>query len=200
MVYFIGASCLHGLMRNLPYESYRKISHKVFTVPGLGFNPKTIDKLKILQNLLIKGKLASRKDIVIWHGCISNSISEHRSNNNQSLPVEDLVRVLKPLKNRIKAVIYLQRDKSPNIVKDLYRTGILVLDAKKLLLSRKKARSGEILKDLKRIHPSTEAELRLLNTVLAHEDNLRGLVRYRGKKTNQRRPGKKERNRNKTSK
>ena len=156
------------------------------------FNPKTIDKLKTLQNLLIKGKLASRKDIVIWHGCISNSISEHRSNNNQSLPVEDLVRVLKPLKNRIKAVIYLRRDKSPNIVKDLYRTGILVLDAKKLLLSRKKAMSREILKNLKRINPSTEAELRLFNTVLAHEDNLRGLVRCRGKKTNQRRPGKKK--------
>ena len=200
MVYFIGASCLHGLMSNLPYESYRKISHKVFTVRGLSFNPKSINKLKILQNLLSKGKLASGKDIVIWHGCISNSISKHRSNNNQSLPVEDLVRVLKPLKNRIKAVIYLQRDKSPNIVKDLYKTGILVLDAKKLLLSRKKARSREVLTDLKRIHPSTQAELRLFNTVLAHEENLKGLVRYRGKKANHKGPGKKERGKIKTSK
>ena len=175
-------------------------SLKVFTVRGLSFNPKSIDKLKILQNLLSKGKLASRKDIVIWHSCISNSIFKHRSNNNQSLPAEDLVRVLKPLKNRIKAVFYLQRDKFPNIVKDLYKTGMLVLDAKKLLLSRKKARSREGLTDLKRIHLSTQAELRLFNTVLAYEDNLKGLVRYRGKKTNHKRPGKIERSKNKTSK
>ena len=126
-----------------------------------------------------KSKLASRKDIVIWQGCLSNSISKHRSNKNQSLPEEDLVRVLKPQKNRIKALIYLQLDKSPNIVKDLYKTGILVLDAKKLLLSRKKARSREVLTDLKRLHPSPQQE------------NLKGLVRYRGKQTNQKRPGKK---------
>ena len=45
MVYFIGASCLHGLMRNLPYESYRKIKQKmraelILPQPRVGHSPQ----------------------------------------------------------------------------------------------------------------------------------------------------------------
>ena len=99
MVYFIGASGLAGLFRKLSYAEKRRYGPKIFAVGGLSFNPKANNRFKISQNFLRQGPLRGRRDIVIWHGVISNTVSAHSTNNFQACSAEDLLQVLAEFKD-----------------------------------------------------------------------------------------------------
>ena len=78
------------------------------------------------------------KNFIIWHDVINNSLSKHRSNNDNPITPERLIKILKEYKNKISAIIYVHRQNNPNIYGRLVETGILTINVTKHLISKKK--------------------------------------------------------------
>ena len=89
MVFILGASSLDHALRKLSAPSQKRVKETCFTKPGLSFNFNARDSQKTIQYYL-HHFLSNRKDLVIWHDAINNSISKHRSNNNRSLSTDQL--------------------------------------------------------------------------------------------------------------
>ncbi len=163
----IGASSLHATINKMKYHVKRrlffdkKIQH--FSCPGL--NENSVNELKYLDNLFQCGSLKKENGVVLWHDVINNSINKHRSNNYRPLGVTELVGVLMRNKQKLSCIIHSQRDGTPNIFEDLKSTGILVLDTKKFLSTRK--RKDEWYKtEVAKVHPSLKLELKFLETIV----------------------------------
>ena len=109
-----------------------------FSLPGLIFNNNAKNSLKVLQNLLNRGTLSRSSDFIIWHDIFNNSISAHRSNNNQPSTTSQLIEILSQWQTRIKAIVYRQRSSTVNIRKKHFGTGIVIIDAKTKLISHRK--------------------------------------------------------------
>ena len=77
------------------------------------------------------------KNFIIWHDVINNSLSKHRSNNDNPLTPESLIKILKEYKNKISAIIYVHRQNTPKIYGRLVETGILTINVTKHLISKK---------------------------------------------------------------
>ena len=90
MVFILAASSLHHVLETLSPEQKDRFKDKTHTIPGLSLNPNTKNPKKVVQNLLSKD-LKDKKDIVIWHDVLNNSISKHDSNNFRALSVFDLI-------------------------------------------------------------------------------------------------------------
>ena len=73
MVFILAASSLHHAIETLTPEKKGQFKEKTHTIPGLSLNPNTKNPKKIVQNLLSKD-LKDKKDIVIWHDVLNNSI------------------------------------------------------------------------------------------------------------------------------
>ena len=99
-------------------EKKEQYKEKIFSIPGLSLNKNTKNPRKIVQSLLSKD-LKVKNTIVIWHDVLNNSISRHESNNFQALTVPQLIDVLKGLQNKLSALVYCQRHRTPNIFEDL---------------------------------------------------------------------------------
>ena len=80
----------------------------------------------MVQNLIEKD-FKDEKDLIIWHDVINNSICRHKSNSYRALSVSDLVDVLKSYQNRIRALVYCQRDRTPDIFTELQETNPAVI-------------------------------------------------------------------------
>ena len=180
MVYVIGASSLRYTVDKSPYWQRRRIFSRTFAVPGLSLNPNAKNYLKNLENLLDSGYLRHRTDLVIWHDLINNTLSQHRSNNYNACSVEQLLGILSRYKHRIAAIVYIQRERTPYVFRQLCLSGILILPVEKLLSPRKR-RNVAIRSDFVTVHPKTPSEQRLLQTVLRNGTNLRKLVNRRSK-------------------
>ena len=127
--------------------------------------------MKILQNLLRQGLLRGRRDIVIWHGVISNTVS-----------AEDVLPILAEFKDRIAAILYLQRTSERiNIVRKLFKSKILILDVRRHLISRLKRQNSSVQSNLGQVHPSVRCKKHLFGTILRHQNNLKSLLRFRAK-------------------
>ena len=74
MVFILAASSLHHALETLNPDAKEQFKVKTYTIPGLSLNPNTKNPRKIVQNLLAKD-LKDKKDIVIWHDALNNSIS-----------------------------------------------------------------------------------------------------------------------------
>ena len=175
MVYVIGASSLDNVKGS---AIKGQLIRKIFSIRGLSFNHNAFNKGKVLQLLLQGGALKHANDIVIWHDVINNSVTEHRS-NSKALSTSELIGILEQFKSRITAIIYTPRFRRPNLLKQLSSTGILVLDARKNLLSRRKSKSPFNVENLGLVHPAIKLEYKLLLTVLKHENYLGKLIKNR---------------------
>ena len=102
----VGSSVLLTAKKALPYNALRtetvKYRHKIFTKGGLSFNHK--DKLNI-PYLLTCGSLKWRRDIILWHDTIKNSITKHRGNNQNPFEVSKLVELLNKFTPRLRAIV-----------------------------------------------------------------------------------------------
>ena len=121
--------------------------------------------------------LKEKKDIVIWHDVLNNSISRHDSNNFQALTVPQLIDVLKGLQDKLSALVYCQRFRTPyifdalNVLKtDHY---IEVFSIVKDFISSKKQKDPELLKQYKALHQSPELELKSLDFIYVKRVNFR---------------------------
>ena len=178
MIYVIGASSLRHAVDDSPFRLRRRLLARTFATPGLSFNPNARNYLKNLDNLLSTGCWRHRADIVIWHDLINNTLSSHRNNNYNAGSVQQLLHILARHRHRIVAIVYIRREKTPYVFRQLCSSGILILPVGKLL-SPKKRRKFAIRTDLTTVHPRTDTERSLLRTVLRNETDLRKLLNRR---------------------
>ena len=193
MVFILAASSLHHALETLTREEQEQFKEKTYTIPGLSLNPNTKNPKKIVQNLLSKD-LKDKKDIVIWHDVLNNSISKHDSNNFRALSVLDLIITLKNLQDKLCALVYCQRNRTPYIFEELKVLqadhDINVFSIVKDFISVKKQKDPEILKQFKALHQSPELELKNLDFVLRKENHLSAIT----DKSRPKRPSKRARN------
>ena len=171
MVRILAASSLHHAIETVDSEQQKAINEKVYTIPGLSLNINAKNPQKIVQNLIEKD-FKDENELIIWHDVINNSICKHKSNFYRALSVIDLVNVLKSYQHRIRALMYCQRNRTPDIFLQLKETNILVLNIEKDFISLRKQKDHDYLQNLKALHESPDLELKQLNLVLKYEDDL----------------------------
>ena len=93
MAMIVAASSLYHSPKHLEQEERRESQQKVYAVPGLSLNPKTLKSGKDLRVLLELQPLAS-KQIFIWHDVLNNSISSLCTNNYTPCPLDELLAYL----------------------------------------------------------------------------------------------------------
>ena len=106
--------------------------------------------------------MSNRKDLVIWHDAINNSISKHRSNNNRILSTDQLKSLLLRYKENITAIVYCRRNGTDNIEKELKKTGILVLNIVEDFILKRKAKDQILIEKYKELHQPPSLELKSL--------------------------------------
>ena len=186
MVRILAASSLHHAIETVNSEQQKAINEKVYSIPGLSLNINAKNPQKIVQNLIEKD-FKDEKELIIWHDVINNSICKHKSNFYRALSVIDLVNVLKSYQHRIRALVYCQRNRTPDIFLQLKETNILVLNIEKDFISLRKQKDLDHLQNLKALHQSPDLELKHLNLVLKYEDDLSQItVRSRPKRPSKR--------------
>ena len=160
MVFILGASSLDHALRKLSAPSQKRVKETCFTKPGLSFNLNARDS-QITIHYHLHHFLSNRKDLVIWHDAINNSISKHLSNNNRSLSTDQLKSHLLRHKN-ITAIVYCRRNGTDKIEKELEKTGILVLNIVEDFISKRKAKDQILNEKYKELHQPPSLELKTL--------------------------------------
>ena len=171
MVRILAASSLHHAIETVIPENQNALKEKIYSIPGLSLNINAKNPRKIVQNLIEKD-FKDENELIIWHDVINNSICKHKSNFYRALSVIDLVNVLKSYQHRIRALVYCQRNRTPDIFLQLKETNILVLNIEKDFTSLRKQKDPEYLQNLKALHQSPDLELKHLNLILKHENDL----------------------------
>ena len=175
MVFIVAASSVDHALDTLNPENRKTYNEKIFSIPGLSLNPNTKNPKKLVQNLLSKD-LSDKTDIVIWHDVLNNSISKHESNNFRPLTVPQLVEILKSIENKLRALVYCHRFRTPNICENLKElensTNIKVFSIVEDFISTKKQKDPDFLKKLKALHQSPEIEIKHIDFILRKESEL----------------------------
>ena len=177
MVHNLAASLIHQAVKSVQYSQKKGLLTKITTAPGIFFNRNTKNRLKNAQNLLVKGRLSTKTNIVVWHDLINNSIPSYKSNNYRPSSVQKLTNYLTTNINKFEALVYCQRTGTPDIFKELLSTGILVLRVTKHLISKRKAKTqlGHYIV----LHQELAREIKSLDIVLRHQGNLKALLKKR---------------------
>ena len=115
------------------------------------------------------------------HDVINNSVSPHHSNTGNPYPIQELLDILIILMPVLKAIVYTPRDSTQDLKKQLISTGILILDAKKDLISTRKAKTSFYQQELAEDHLDEEVEAELLITVIKGAHDFRKLIKKRKK-------------------
>ena len=179
MVHILAASSVDHALDTLNPETRKTYNEKIFSIPGLSLNPNTKNPRKIVQNLLSKD-LSEKTDIVIWHDVLNNSISKHESNNFRPLTVSQLLDILKTFENKLRALVYCHRFRTPNILLNLKEiektTNIKVFSVVDDFISTRKQKDPDFLKKLKALHQSPEIELKHIDFLLRKESELNSIT------------------------
>ena len=179
MVFIVAASSVDHALDTLNPENRKDYNAKIFSIPGLSLNPNTKNTQKIVQNLLFKD-LAEKTDIIIWHDVLNNSISKHESNNYRALTVPQLLDILKSFENKLRALVYCHRFRTPNILPNLKEiektTNIKVFSIVDDFISTRKQKDPDFLKKLKALHQSPEIEIKHIDFILRKESELDAII------------------------
>ena len=143
---------------------------------------------------MLSKDLKEKNNIIIWHDVLNNSISRHESNNFHALTVPELIDVFKDLHNKLSALVYCQRHRTPNIFEDfnVLKTdhNIELFSIVEDFVSSKKQKNPELLKKYKALHQSPGLELKSLDFILRKENQLSAIT----DKSRPKRPSKRARN------
>ena len=175
MVFIVAGSSAHHALETLTPENRKDNYEKIYSVPGLSLNVNTKNTKKVVQNLLSKD-LSDKRDIIIWHDVLNNSISKHESNHYRALTVAQLLEILKSIENKLRALVYCHRFQTPNILPDLKEieqtTNNKVFSIVDDFISTRKQKDPDFLKKLKALHQSPEIELKHIDFLLRKESEL----------------------------
>ena len=179
MVFIVAASSVDHALETLTPDNRKSYKEKIYSVPGLSLNVNTKNPKEIVQNLLSK-ELSDKTDIVIWHDVLNNSISKHESNNFRPLTVPQLLEVLKVFENKLRALVYCHRFRTPNFLPNLKEiektTNIKVFSIVDDFISTRKQKDPDFLKKLKALHQSPEIELKHIDFLLRKESELNSIT------------------------
>ena len=126
---------------------------------------------------------------MIWHDVLNNSLSKHKSNNFRALSVSQLLDILRSLENKLRALVYCHRIRTPDISDILKTQSIPVFRIETDFFSTRKQNDPKILNELKAIHQRPEFELKYLDIILRKETDLAQITA----KTRPERPSKRAR-------
>ena len=160
LVHILAAISLHHAVNSLPYSSKKEFLGKETSVPGFSFNRNS----RNARNLLQKGHLSKRKDLLVWHNLIKNTISRHRSNNYQPCTVPELRSFLRTNKDRFSAIVYCRRIGTEDISQELLKSEVLVLSVTKHLISKRKGKTQP--GKYSPLHQEAGLEIKTLETLL----------------------------------
>ena len=79
--------------------------------------------------------------------------------------VEELFAFLQRHSDRIKAIVYYQRYSAENILEQLLKSGILLIQSAKHLVSRRKQKNATIISRYFQLHQDPEIELKSLGVL-----------------------------------
>ena len=114
-MYILAASSVDPGIDVLSSEQQSEYRDKVYAILGLSLNPYAQKPRKNVQSLLSK----DLKEIVVWHDVLNISICRHKNNTYRPLSLPDLIKVLKTLQDKLSALVYCQRDGTPDIFNSL---------------------------------------------------------------------------------
>ena len=187
MVLIFGASSLFHAINSLPKNSQNRYTSTVFSLPGLSLNPFAVNYRKTVQYQL-DNVFRHKSDIIIWHDAINNSLTSHRTNNYRELALRELATVLEQYQDRLKAIVYCPRNGAPNIFGLVKQTSIVTLHVITDLVSKRKQKDQNLIKEYYQLHQKHHLELKSLTLVLTHQNSLRCLLKKtRHSKFNKRR-------------
>ena len=109
MVFILAASSLHHAIKTLPQALQDHYKEGIYAIPGLSFNPNAV-KVRKTDQFQLSRFFRDKNRLVIWHDVVNNSLSRHRSNENQHLTPSQLIPVLEKYHERIEAIVYCPRD------------------------------------------------------------------------------------------
>ena len=111
---------------------------------------------------------------------LNNSISRHESNNFSPLTISQLLDILKSFENKLRALVYCHRFRTPNILLNLKEiektTNIKVFSAVDDFISTRKQKDPDFLKKLKVLHQSPEIEIKHNDFLLQKESELNSIT------------------------
>lgn len=180
MLQIVAASSLFHSIETLDPAEQEDLKYTVEAEPGYSLIQHCIDPKKNALNFINQPRNLG-KQIILWHDLINNSLTPHHSNKHRPLSVNELIRVLKTLKNLF-AVIYCQRTGAPNIFNQLRELDIFVIDIPSHILSKTEQLDTSIKAQYKKLHQSPDAELRSLAVVLHYHPQLNLIYRQRSSK------------------
>ena len=101
----------------------------------------------------MNSELKHKNNVVFWHDFLKISKSRHKINRFRSLAVPYLLAILKQLENRLRALVYCQRDRTPNLDEELEKQSITVLHVgKKYFVSSRKQKDLEFMNEFQALH------------------------------------------------
>ena len=109
----LAASSLNHALETLTSEEKNFPKEQVYSIPGLNLNTNRKISKKTVQNLL-SVEVIGKNNVVVWHDVIKNNFSGHKSSRFRSLSVPELLAILNQLENRLRALVYSQRGRTPN--------------------------------------------------------------------------------------
>ena len=171
MVFILGASSLHHALDILTPEKRKAFNEKIYMILGLSLNNHAKNPQKVVQNLLQKD-FVEITEIVIWHDVLNNSLSKHKSNNFRALSVSELLEILKPLGNKLRALVNCHRIRTPDIFDVLKTQNFPVFKIETDFFSTRKQNDPQIMNELKAIHQRPEFELKYSDNILRKETDL----------------------------
>ena len=193
-MHIFGASSFAAAIQSLPGGAFRRRKH-LTALPGLHLNHlsakfahKTLQfQLHQLIRLRHTPKSPpSRLQIIIWHDVINNSLTPHSSNYLKPLSPQALVHTLSALPCDIVAIVYCQRNGSPDVF-NLLQQSFLVLHPVKHLLSHRKQHNLSIVKQYRLLHLDIHIELHIFFLLSRHLHNLTSLPKKKCRPNNKRR-------------
>ena len=87
-----------------------------------------------MENLL-DIELKDKNSVLVWHEFMKNRVSRDESNGFLFLSVPDILAILKQLENRLRVLVYCQRDGTPNIAEELKNKLLLSCTLRTILSS-----------------------------------------------------------------
>ena len=197
MVYILAASSLSHALKPKNSKHRKLLLPSVTAIPGLSFNLNSRNAEKNNRNACDNGQLKDRSDFVIWHDNLNNYITpQKRTKDNRPCDVDELVAFLQRHSDRIKAIVYCQRYGAEHIFEQLLKSGNLVIQSTKHLVSIRTQKNTNIISRYFQLHQDPEIALKSLGLVLKHQSKLRKLLKENmGKRElckNQREQGKSE--------
>lgn len=181
MVFYLGASSFRNGLSTFPSSIQRRLKPSTRAIPGLSFNYYALNKRKTVQFQIGKF-LARRSDVILWHDVINNSITAHESNEFNPLPVDELIKLLIRYKRNFLAIVYIQREGTPNIIQALKTTGILVVDVINKVISKRKRKNPSLVQKYRLVHQPWELEAHTFTVVRRYEGDLGRLTTKNNRK------------------